>query len=119
MHDQWSRAMLRAALRETGYDASGTRSLAGALRLAEPDAARGPVGLIVLGHEAFSPEERPELERLRATTQAPILVIAGTGSATSDGPWSRVLRRPISVGELVRAIESVIPLPFEARHPID
>lgn len=119
MRDQWPRALLRAALRETGYDAGGTRTLSGALRLVEPQAGRGAVGLIVLGREAFSAEERPHLLRLRTTTRAPILFLTGTGSEIEDGPWTVVLRRPISVGELVRAIESVIPLPPGARHPID
>jgi hypothetical protein len=119
LRDQWPRALLRAALREVGYDAAGTRTLTGALRLAEPETGRGAVGLILLGREAFSAEERPDLERLRTTTQAPILFLAGTGSDIEDGPWTLVLRRPISVGELVRAIERVLPLPSGAQHPID
>jgi hypothetical protein len=119
MLDQWPRALLRAALREAGYDAAGTRSLDGARRLGQPEAGRGAVGLIVLGQEAVTPADQPDLERLRHATQAPILLVAPAGREVADGPWTRVVRRPVSIGELVHAVERLIPLPSGARHPID
>jgi hypothetical protein len=117
--DQWPRALLRAALREAGYDAAGTRALGGALRLAEPEAGRGPVGLIVIGQDAFTPAERPDLERLRRTTGAPTLLIASAGREVEEEPGIQVIRRPVSIGELVRTIERLVPLRPDARHPID
>jgi hypothetical protein len=119
MPEQWPRALLRAALREAGYDAAGTRTLGGALRLAEPEAGRGPVGLIVLGQEAFGSADHPTLERLRQATPAPILLVAPGGLRHAEGPWAGVIRRPVSIGELVRSVEGLLPLPPDARHPID
>ena len=119
MLDQWPRVLLRAALREAGYDAIGTRSLAGALRLAEPEAEHGSVGVVVLGQEAFTRADLPDLERLRLATHAPILLLAAAGRVVEEGPWVRVLRRPVSIGELVLSVESLLPLPPAARRPID
>jgi len=118
MLEQWPRALLRAALREAGYDAAGTRSLGGALRLAEPEAGRGPVGLVVLGQEACTDGDRPELGRLRHITGAPVLLVAPAGRAV-EGPWAQVVRRPVSIGDLVRTIEARLPLPPGHRRPIE
>jgi len=119
MREQWPRALLRAALREAGYDAVGARSLSSALRFAEPEAGRGAVGLIVLGQEALAPADRQNLEPLQRATHAPVLLVASAGNPVEEGPWLQVLRRPVSIGELVRAVERVLPLPAEDRHPID
>ena len=118
MPEQWPRALLRAALREAGYDAAGTRSLGGALRLAQPEAGRGAVGLVVLGREAYTGADRPELEQLRRITGAPVILVAPAGRAV-EGPWAQVVRRPVSIGELVRASEALLPLPPGNRGPID
>jgi DNA-binding response OmpR family regulator len=119
MPDQWLRALLRAALREAGYDAAGTRTPAGALRLAQPEPGRGPVGAIVLDHREVTAADRAALERLRLATEAPIVLIAAAAREVGDGPWARVVRRPVSIGELVGTIATLIPLPPSLRHPID
>ena len=119
MGEQWPRALLRAALREAGYDAAGTRTLGGALRLAEPALGRGAAGLIVLAQDAYTDADHPDLERLRSATQAPVLLIAPAGREVEGGPWVGVVRRPVSIGELVRTVEKLMPLPPTARHPID
>jgi hypothetical protein len=119
LRDQWPRALLRAALREAGYDAAGTRTLDGAVHLARPEPGRGAVAAIVLGHEALTQPDGPALERLRRFTPAPILLVAPAGRTIEDGPWARVLRRPVSVGELAGAVASLAPLPPADRHPID
>jgi hypothetical protein len=119
MPDQWPRALLRAALREAGYDAAGTRALGGTRHLAEADPDRGRVGLIVLGQEALTGADRQELDRLRRGTGAPILLLAPATRQVEAGPWTQVIRRPASIQDLVRAIERLLPLPPEARHPID
>src|SRR5437667_11841947 len=54
MPAQWPRALLRAALREEGYDASGTRAVNGALYQAAPDPARGPVRLVLADQDALN-----------------------------------------------------------------
>ena len=117
--DQWPRALLRAALREVGYDASGTRNLNMALHQTAPEAGRGPVRLVVLDRDALSAENRDTLEELRRTSGAPIVLLAPVMRRVPEGPWARVFRRPISIGSLVEAIEALIPLPSQAHRPID
>ena len=119
MTDQWPRALLRAALREGGYDAAGTRAIAGAVRLAGPDPDRGPVTLVVLAQEALTGADRRELDRLRAATDAPIVLLAPAGRPVEAGPWAQVIRRPVSIGALVGAVETLVPLPPDARRPVD
>ena len=59
------------------------------------------------------------LEELRQSTGAPIVLLAPGTSRVREGPWTRVVRRPTSIGSLVQAIETLIPLAPEARQPID
>jgi hypothetical protein len=120
MPAQWPRALLRAALREVGYDASGTRALKAAAYQAAPDSARGPVRLVVLDQEALAADEGSDLEALRSRTfAAPIVLLAPATRRVREGPWTRVIRRPTSIAALVQGIESLIPLAPEARRPID
>jgi hypothetical protein len=120
MPAQWPRALLRAALREVGYDASGTRALKAALYQATPNPARGPVRLVVLDQEALAEDEGSDLDALRSRTlAAPIVLLAPATRRVREGPWTRVIRRPTSIAALVQEIESLIPLMPEARHPID
>jgi hypothetical protein len=120
MPAQWPRALLRAALREVGYDASGTRALKAAAYQAAPDSAGGPVRLVVLDQEALAEDEGSDLEALRSRTfAAPIVLLAPATRRVREGPWTRVIRRPTSMATLVQEIESLIPLAPEARRPID
>jgi hypothetical protein len=120
MPAQWPRALLRAALREVGYDASGTRALKTAVYQAAPDSARGPVRLVVLDQEALPEDEASDLEALRSRIfAAPILLLAPATRRVRGGPWTRVIRRPTSIAALVQEIESLVPLALEARRPID
>jgi hypothetical protein len=118
MPEQWPRALLRAALREAGYDAVGTRALGGGLRLSAEEHHRGPVGLVVLDQQALTGDRR-DLEELRRRAPAPIVLLAPALRPAADGPWTRVCRRPFSIGDVVRTIEELVPLPPEQRHPID
>ncbi|HKU61826.1 MAG TPA: hypothetical protein VJQ44_11460 [Gemmatimonadales bacterium] len=119
MTDQWPRALLRAALRESGYDAVGTRSLAGAARLSAADPDRGDVALVVLAQEGWTDASRPDLDALRETIEAPVVLLAPAGLRAPEGPWTKVVRRPVSIGDLVRTVETLLPLPHEARRPLD
>jgi DNA-binding response OmpR family regulator len=120
MPAQWPRALLRAALREEGYDASGTRTVNGALYQAAPDSARGPVRLALIDQDALGKSDVRHAEDLRDRIHgAPVLLLAPATRRVQEGPWDRVIRRPISISELVQAITSLAPLPAEARHPID
>jgi hypothetical protein len=119
MRDQWPRALLRAALREVGYDAIGTRSLGVARYQAASQTGRGPVRLVVLDQEVLADEEKGRLEDLRRTSGAPIVLLAPAMRRVEEGPWVRVFRRPLSIGDLVQAVAALVPLPPEARKPID
>ena len=120
MPAQWPRALLRAALREEGYDASGTRAVNGALYQAAPDPARGPVRLVLVDQDALDETAVHLIDDLRSRISgAPMVLLAPATRQVQEGPWTRVIRRPVSIAALVQAIESLAPLPPGARHPID
>jgi hypothetical protein len=125
MADQWPRATLRAALREIGYDAIGTRSLSGALAYAAWASGRGPVCAIVVDAGAMIPSAghpHPE-EALAALGQrhgaVPLLLLGSAVHADPAGAWTRVLRRPFSIQDVVAVVSEMVPLAPEARRPID
>ena len=120
MPEQWARALLRAALREVGYDAVGTRTLSSALRVNPNEPDRGPVRLIILDQSVLGGDADGELAQLLARNSSPAtILLARPTLAVPDGPWHRVLRRPVSVGEIVAAAQASLPLSLEDRHPLD
>jgi hypothetical protein len=48
-----------------------------------------------------------------------ILLLAPAARRVRNGPWTQVIRRPISIAALVQAIERLVPLPPAERHSID
>ena len=120
MPDQWRRALLRGALREAGYDAVGARGLREA-RIVKPRVpARGPVRLVVVDQDALGVAERSHLDALRTQHDDPDVVLLARATVQAPpGPWKKVLRRPVSVAELVNAVEALVPLPPELHHAID
>ena len=121
MPSQWPRALLRAALREEGYDAIGTQSLGSALRVRASDPERGPVRLIIVDQAAMTESRSPaQLERLCSCHRdLKTILIARVTVPTRQSQWDRVLSRPVSVGEIVDAVKSVVPLAASLRHNID
>ena len=118
--DQWPRALLRAALRDVGYDAVGTRTLETAQRLPDVDVDRGSVRLLVIDQSALGDPTAPELEEIVARHGTPpILLLASATVEVPAGPWRRVLRRPVSVADIVAAVEAMLPIPAAARRPLD
>ena len=119
MPDQWPRALLRAALRERGYDAVGTRNLDSALRIRPDEIERGPVRLIIVDQPALTGDGN-ELKQLldRHRASATILLARAT-QPIPEGSWGRILRRPLSIEDIVTAAEALIPLSVENRHPVD
>lgn len=115
MPDQWPRALLRAALREIGYDAIGTRTLIGVLAYLKPVPDRGPVGGIVIDVAAVTAGDRDALADLcERRGDAPVLLVDSAVMATPSGCWTHVLRRPVSVDDVVRAVADLVPLPPNA-----
>jgi hypothetical protein len=120
MPQQWPRALLRAALREVGYDASGTLTLDGALYQAGPDPRRGPVRLVLVDQEALADDQWQRLEEVMARApDAVLLLIAPATRPVHEGPWGEIVRRPTSIAELVGVIERLVPLPPEGRRPLE
>lgn len=120
MPDQWSRALLRGALRETGYDAVGTRSLQSGTRIDPDEPGREPVRLLVVDQKAIGSEGDENLARLLARFRgADAMLIAGTTTATPQGEWREVLHRPLTVADIASAVQRRLPIPPDARHPLD
>jgi hypothetical protein len=120
MPDQWPRALLRAALREIGYDAIGTRSLARASASVAPDIDRGPVRVIVVDIGAVATAEPGEIADFCAGRGVvPVLLLASAVTDTPSGCWTRILRRPFSVDDAVRVVTSLAPLPPTRQEYVD
>ena len=119
MPDQWTRALLRAALRETGYDAIGARDMEDAARYRAIEPGRGPVNLVLVDQDATATGMDALRDILSSHHDPPTVLVAHATHAPADGPWSRVVRRPLSVADLVAVVESELPLPTEGRHPVD
>jgi DNA-binding response OmpR family regulator len=120
MPEQWPRALLRAALRENGYDAVGTRTLSSALRVNPDEPDRGPVRLVILDQSVLGGDADAHLAELLARNESPAtILLARPTLAIPEGPWQQVLRRPVSLGEIVAAAQASLPLSPEHRRPLD
>ena len=119
MDDQWRRALLRAALRQAGYDAIGVHDIAEALLVPPQVSDRGDVRLVIVDQSAFAGGAGvPTVLRERLPNALTVLL----GRVTvewPEGEWTRVLRRPFSVEEVVTVTESILPLPPALRQALD
>jgi DNA-binding NtrC family response regulator len=119
MPEQWPRALLRAALREVGYDAVGTRNLDTALRVRPQEPDRGTIRLVIVDQSAASGSHE-QLAKLLSLHGTPLtILLARPTLAVPAGQWQRVIKRPASIDEIVSAVRESMPLPSELRHPID
>lgn len=119
MPDQWPRALLRAALREVGYDAVGTQKLGSALRIRADEPDRGPVRLVIVDQSALSGGDA-ELQQLLAAHGMPATILLARATLPQPaGSWEKVLRRPVSVAEIVAVAQAVLPLPAADRQSVD
>jgi len=107
--EQWPRACLRAELIERGYDAIGFWDLRlAAKELRREDLARPAV--IVLDPKAMliTVDERLALER----AAIPLVLIGGAIESAEPFlrglPRSKVVRRPVTVGEVADAVEVLV-----------
>src|SRR6058998_4234200 len=122
--DRRSRALLRAELREAGYDAIGASSLTTTLRYPPDEPDRGPVRLFIVDGDAAAAPALLERTRARYPGSRFLLIRSGAAAAPPDPPdpprpWQRVLRRPITIGEIVAAARELVPLPPELQVSID
>jgi hypothetical protein len=127
MPEQWPRALLRAALREVGYDALGAPGLAGALRYRHEVSGRGAVRLVLVDQAALQGDEAFPLLTTLLHRHADPAAILLTRAATVPGPpgqedpdrWARVIRRPVSIESIVATVRDLLPLPPGSSRPID
>src|SRR5260370_10079452 len=91
--EQWPRALLRAQLREAGYDAIGASALSRALRHPPHHAERGPVRLVVADSAAAAAD--PEtLTLARRRYPAVAFVLIHPAGPVPPGPWAATLQPP-------------------------
>ena len=127
MPEQWPRALLRAALRDAGYDALGAAGLAAALRYRAESRDRGPMRLILIDQAALADEESATLfDSLLRRHGHPAAVLLARAmpaqplpAAGAPAPWRRVIRRPASIAELVAAVQALLPFPPGSGRPIE
>ena len=118
MPDQWPRALLRAELRERGYDALGARGLAEALAYPVSVPDRGPVRLVLVDQPALGASDELLLPQLLERHGHPeTVLLAGAGRASPGGTWTRVLHRPVTIAGLADAVASLLPLPNGPARP--
>jgi len=121
METQWPRALIRAALREAGYDAVGTQSLATALRIRPTEPDRGSVRLVIVDQPALAGDrEEARLAALLTRHEQPATILLARPTVrTSTRLWTRVLQRPLSVEEVVTTTKALLPLDPEEHHALD
>ncbi len=93
------RALLRAQLREEGYDALGFETL----QDAESEAI-GAAALIFDTSEASPTDWQPVLQRL--AIQLPVVIVAG-GREEVNVPGAKLLRRPLSLGDIIKVVREL------------
>ncbi len=119
--DRALRALVRAELREAGYDAIGASSFAAALEYPPAERERGPVRLLIVHEGAVDPAgEFLERARLQFPGSRFLLVAGeGSGGTVPAGPWDVIARRPVAIGEIVARVRALVPLPPALERPID
>jgi hypothetical protein len=117
--DQWRRALLRAALRENGYDAVGARDIEDARRYRAIEPGRGAVQLAIVDDDVVKNGSEEVSEILASHHHPRVVLVAQATREPVTGPWSRIVRRPLSVEDIMAAVRSELPLPEEARRPLD
>lgn len=117
---QWPRALLRAILRDAGYHALGTGGLSAARRFPTVEPGRDAVRLVVVDQDALPGPGSDELEQLLSQhPEAVAVLLAPVTRSTAEGPWQAIVRRPASVADVLAVVQSLVPLPPEARRPVD
>lgn len=117
---QWPRALLRAALRDAGYHALGTSGLSAARRFPTVKPDQEAVRLILVDQDALAGPESDELEQLLSRhPEAVAVLLAPATRSIAEGPWRAIVRRPASLADVLAVVQSLVPLPPEARRPVD
>lgn len=120
MAAQWPRALIRAALRQAGYDALGAADLREALAYPAEEEQRGPVRLIILDQSVLGgPDDKLSGELVDRHAGALTLVLESAFHPSVEGVWQRVIRHPATIADIVETTRELLPLPPATAHPID
>ena len=109
-HEQWARAGLRAELRERGVDAVGVRDIPEALTQ-HPHSERGPVRLLIIDQDTLRDDVHAGmLGRVRVRLGDPhVILLSHATRETPPGDWTVILRRPVTIGAVVDAVQRLLP----------
>jgi hypothetical protein len=77
------------------------------------------VGAVVIDQEAVGEDAAAIASLRQCAPDAAVVLLAPATRRAREGPWTRVIRRPVRVEEVVRLIEELVPLPASARRPVD
>ncbi len=98
-----------AQLGEAGYDAVGASSVLTALRYPSYDPERGSIRAILVEDHALDSLGRALLGELRDKHPSALTIVVTRASGpVPAGPWTAVIRRPVSVGEIVNQVSSLL-----------
>jgi DNA-binding response OmpR family regulator len=93
------RALLRAQLREEGYQALGFETL----QDAETESS-GAAALVFDTTDTQPTDWQPVLRRLQATLPA---IVVSSATEELNVPAAKVLRRPLSLGDIIRVVREL------------
>lgn len=110
MGDQWPRALLRAELLEAGYEAVGARSLQEGLTRVGTAPERGPVRVVVVDWDSAADIVAEGRDLSELGTGVLRVLLAKAGVTSPPGDWAKILRRPVSIGDIVGVVRSLLPL---------
>jgi len=96
---------------------SGRRHEIEALQVAPDLPERGPIGLIIADQNSVTEKVMVALHERHP--EASIVLLARATIDPLRGDWSRVLRRPFSVADVVSAAEALLPMAVSLRRPLD
>jgi hypothetical protein len=118
MAAQWPRALIRAALREAGYDALGASDLDEALTYPVDEAGRGTVRLILLDQQAVQGQDDQRLvDLLERHPGADTVLLRGAFQPSLLGPWRDVIQHPTSIDDLTETVRRLLPPSSKAGYP--
>jgi hypothetical protein len=107
--EHWPRAYLGAELIERGYDVTGFPELDQALAELRREYRPRPSAIVL---ELRDQKIMPRALELLACTKVPIVGIAGmiefNNPLIREFKWAKLLRRPVSIGEVADAVEECL-----------
>jgi hypothetical protein len=106
LEEFWTCALLRAELLERGRSAACVGRLGVLLVASRPAPMNAPM-VIVADESALSGRDRGALRWMRAVGAPMRTVVIAHATVDVEGPWDRVVRRPISLGDVATIVNGM------------